>query len=200
MACSAVVPHDHEKETVTMNALYRASRVLITAAMVLGLAGCNEAEQSEQLLEPVAFHSSDECHVCGMVISDFPGPKGQAVEKGGVRKFCSTAEMLGWWLQPENRMLNAKLYVHDMGRSTWEHPDDKFLIDATSAYYVAGTSLKGAMGVVLATFADESAAKGLAAMHGGRVLRFEDIDQSVLQQTSGMSHDMPGHQQAHAGH
>ncbi|HBM10695.1 NosL protein [Pseudomonas sp. Choline-3u-10] len=183
-----------------MNALYRASRVLITAAMVLGLAGCNEAEQSEQLLEPVAFHSSDECHVCGMVISDFPGPKGQAVEKGGVRKFCSTAEMLGWWLQPENRMLNAKLYVHDMGRSTWEHPDDKFLIDATSAYYVAGTSLKGAMGVVLATFADESAAKGLAAMHGGRVLRFEDIDQSVLQQTSGMSHDMPGHQQAHAGH
>jgi len=200
MACSAVVPHDHEKETVTMNALYRASRVLITAAMVLGLAGCNEAEQSEQLLEPVAFHSSDECHVCGMVISDFPGPKGQAVEKGGVRKFCSTAEMLGWWLQPENRMLNAKLYVHDMGRSTWEHPDDKFLIDATSAYYVAGTSLKGAMGVVLATFADESAAKGLAALHGGRVLRFEDIDQSVLQQTSGMSHDMPGHQQAHAGH
>jgi len=200
MACSAVVPHDHEKETVTMNALYRASRVLITAAMVLGLAGCNEAEQSEQLLEPVAFHSSDECHVCGMVISDFPGPKGQAVEKGGVRKFCSTAEMLGWWLQPENRMLNAKLYVHDMGRSTWEHPDDKFLIDATSAYYVAGTSLKGAMGVVLATFADESAAKGLAAMHGGRVLRFEDIDQSVLQQSSDMSHDMPGHQQAHAGH
>lgn len=189
-----------EKETVMMNTLYRASRVLVTAALMLGLAACNEAEQSEQLLEPVAFHSSDECHVCGMVISDFPGPKGQAVEKGGVRKFCSTAEMLGWWLQPENRMLNAKLYVHDMGRSTWENPDDQYLIDATSAYYVVGTSLKGAMGVVLATFSDESAAKSLAAMHGGRVLRFEDIDQSVLQQSSGMSHDMPGHQQAHAGH
>ncbi len=189
-----------EKETVMMHTLYRASLVLVTAALMLGLAACNEAEQSEQLLEPVAFHSSDECHVCGMVISDFPGPKGQAVEKGGVRKFCSTAEMLGWWLQPENRMLDAKLYVHDMGRSTWENPDDQYLIDATSAYYVAGTSLKGAMGVVLATFADESAAKSLAAMHGGRVLRFEDIDQSVLQQSSGMAHDMPGHQQAHAGH
>ncbi len=189
-----------EKETVMMHTLYRASRVLVTAALMLGLAACNEAEQSEQLLEPVAFHSSDECHVCGMVISDFPGPKGQAVEKGGVRKFCSTAEMLGWWLQPENRMLDAKLYVHDMGRSTWENPDDQYLIDATSAYYVAGTSLKGAMGVVLATFADESAAKSLAVMHGGRVLRFEDIDQSVLQQSSGMAHDMPGHQQAHAGH
>lgn len=184
-----------------MNALYtHASRVMLAAALFLGLAACGEAERDEQPLEPVAFHSSDECHVCGMVISDFPGPKGQAVERGGVRKFCSTAEMLGWWLQPENRMLKAKLYVHDMGRSTWEQPDDEYLIDATSAYYVTGTQLKGAMGAVLATFAEESAAKGLAALHGGRVLRFEDIDQSILQQASGMQHGTSNHQQAHAGH
>ena len=184
-----------------MNALYtHASRVLIATALLFGLAGCGEAERDEQPLEPVAFHSSDECHVCGMVISDFPGPKGQAVEKGGVRKFCSAAEMLGWWLQPENRMLNAKLYVHDMGRSTWEQPDDEYLIDATSAYYVTGTQLKGAMGAVLATFSDESAAKGLAALHGGRVLRFEDIDQSVLQQASGTPHRASDQEQAHAGH
>lgn len=183
-----------------MNALYiRASRALV-AVLALGLAGCNEAEQPEQLLEPVAFHASDECHVCGMAITDFPGPKGQAVGKEGAKKFCSTAELLGWWLQPENRMLDVKLYVHDMGRSTWEQPDDHYLIDATTAFYVAGTSLKGAMGAVLATFADESAAKALAVKHGGRVLRFDEIDQSVLQQTSGMSHDMSGHQQAHAGH
>ncbi len=56
------------------------------------------------------------------------------------------------------------------------------------------------MGAVLATFADETAAKGLAALHGGRVLRFEEIDQSVLQQASGMPHGMSDHQQAHAGH
>jgi copper chaperone NosL len=182
-----------------MNGLYKqASRVLV-ALLALGLAGCNEAEQTEQALEPVAFHASDECHVCGMAISDFPGPKGQAVGKGGVKKFCSTAELLGWWLQPENRMSNATLYVHDMGRSTWEQPDDHYLIDATTAYYVAGTGLKGAMGAVLATFAEQSAAKALAAMHGGRVLRFDEIDQSVLQQTQGMHH-MPGQHQAHAGH
>lgn len=184
-----------------MNALYtRASHVLIGAVLLLGLAGCNEAEQSEQRLDPVTFHSEDECHVCGMVISDFPGPKGQAVEKGGVRKFCSTAEMLGWWLQPENRMMDAKLYVHDMGRSTWEQPNDEYLIDATSAYYVAGTSLKGAMGAVLATFADEAAANALAEEHGGRVLRFDDIDQSVLQQSSGVHHGTSDPQHAHAGH
>lgn len=182
-----------------MNGLYKQASRVLAAVLFVGLAGCNEAEQTERVLEPVAFHASDECHVCGMAIGDFPGPKGQAVGKGGVKKFCSTAELLGWWLQPENRVGDAKLYVHDMGRSTWEQPDDHYLIDATTAYYVAGTDLKGAMGAVLATFADESAAKALATMHGGRVLRFEDIDQSVLQQTQGM-HDMHGQHQAHAGH
>ncbi len=142
-----------------MNALHRiGAGTLFALALAFTLAGCGEKEEVQQSLEPVAFHDSDECHVCGMIITDFPGPKGQAVEKGGVRKFCSTAEMLGWWLQPENRLLNAKLYVHDMGRSVWEHPDDGHLIDATSAYYVVGTSLKGAMGASLATFAEEQAA------------------------------------------
>src|SRR5690554_7359072 len=76
-----------------------------------------------------------------MVVMDFPGPKGQAVARDGVRKFCSTAEMLSWWLQPENRILQLRLYVHDMGRSHWDQPDDAYLVDATQAWYVTGTGL-----------------------------------------------------------
>jgi len=159
----------------------KAVRLMLAALLALGLAACNEAEQPSQKLAPVAFHSSDECHVCGMIIGDFPGPKAEVVEQGSVKKFCSTAEMLGWWLQPENQHLTAKIYVHDMGRSAWASPDDTYLIDATEAYYVAGTQLKGAMGVVLASFADEQAAQALATREGGRVLRFSEIDQQVLQ-------------------
>ncbi|UVO18852.1 nitrous oxide reductase accessory protein NosL [Stutzerimonas stutzeri] len=191
-----------------MNRLYHHGiRALLLLALGLGLAACGEKEEVKQTLDPVAFHENDECHVCGMVISDFPGPKGQAVEKGGVKKFCSTAEMLGWWLQPENKLLDAKLYVHDMGKSQWEHPDDAYLIDATSAYYVIGTSLKGAMGASLATFSDEAAAQKLAAEHGGRVLRFEQIDQALLQEAASMQHGAmhdehapAQHDYAHAGH
>lgn len=169
-----------------MKAFYtKASGVLI--AMLL-LTGCGESEQTTQVQEPVAFHADDECHVCGMVVLDFPGPKGQAIEKGGVKKFCSTGEMIGWWLQPENRVLDVRLYVHDMAHGSWEHPDNDHLIDAKSAWYVAGTQLKGAMGAVLASFSDEAAARQLAAEHGGRVLRFEEIDQVVLQEGVGMEH------------
>src|SRR5690606_38262471 len=93
-------------------------------AVLLGLAGCGDREEAEVSLDPVAFHSEDECHVCGMVVMAVSGPKGQAVARDGVRKFCSTADMLSWRLQPENRILQLRLSVHDMGRSNWHQPDD----------------------------------------------------------------------------
>jgi copper chaperone NosL len=179
-----------EKATMK-NVSTHTARTLAALLLGLLLMACSEPDEQQQSLGPVAFHDTDECHVCGMIITDFPGPKGQAVDKTGVKKFCSAAEMLGWWLQPENRIGGAKLYVHDMGRSEWAKPDDSHLIDATSAFYVVGlgdSGLKGAMGAVLASFADEQAAGKLAAIHGARVLRFEQIDQDVLQQAAATQH------------
>lgn len=164
-------------------------KIRVLAALLVGLllTACDKEQASSFSDAPVAFHPNDECHVCGMVINEFPGPKGQMVEQGGVKKFCSTAEMLGWWLQPENHHDTAKLYVHDMGRSQWDTPDDRHLIDARTAFYVLGTGLKGAMGVVLASFADEAKAQKVATDTGGRVLRFTEIDLALLQQPAGHS-------------
>ena len=181
----------------------RAVRALSNTLLCLGLAACGETEKEVVTLDPVAFHDGDECHVCGMIITEFPGPKGQAVEKNGVRKFCSTAEMFGWWLQPENLHLDATLYVHDMSDTDWNHPDDAKLIDARTAWYVSGIDVPVAMGGVLATFADEQAAHALAREKQGRVLRFEDISQALLQDiaSSGMRHDMPDmHSHGHSHH
>ncbi|MGX1174727.1 nitrous oxide reductase accessory protein NosL [Pseudomonas sp. R151218B TE3479] len=80
---------------------FKAGRLLAGLLMCLALAACDKAEPLAASEAVPAFHPGDECHVCGMVITDFPGPKGAAVGAGGVKKFCSTAEMLGWWLQPE---------------------------------------------------------------------------------------------------
>ena len=151
------------------------------------LTACDKPVQASYSDAPSAFHPSDECHVCGMIIDGFPGPKGEVVEHSGIKKFCSTAEMIGWWLQPENHHGDARLYVHDMEHSPWNSPDDTQLIDAKDAYYVVGTRLKGAMGVVLASFSSQQAAEKLATEQGGRVLRFSEIDQAVLQQPA-MSH------------
>ena len=181
---------------------------LLVLLFGLSLAGCGDDEQTQVSYDPVAFHGDDECHICGMIIADFPGPKGQAVERDGVRKFCSTAEMFSWWLQPENRILDARLYVHDMGRSHWDRPDDEHLVDATQAWYVSGTPLKGAMGASLAAFADRAAAEELAAQHeGAEILAFDDIDEAFLAQAAAAQHGGRDHMHppmdshdSHSGH
>lgn len=173
--------------------LYYSQRLILGLILAVGLAACSDEKQTQVNYDPVAFHSDDECHICGMIISDFPGPKGEAIGRDGVRKFCSTSEMLGWWLQPENQISDARLYVHDMGKSHWDQPDDAHLIDATQAWYVLGTPLKGAMGASLASFAQEVDARDLASQHNGRVVRFEDIDQALLQQTIADQHTQDQH-------
>src|SRR5690606_6670674 len=153
-------------------------------------------EEAEVSLDPVAFHSEDECHVCGMVVMDFPGPKGQAVARDGVRKFCSTAEMLSWWLQPENRILQLRLYVHDMGRSHWDPPAAACLVDATQGWHVTGSGLAAASGASLASCAEREAAEALAArLQGPRAAPCCNNDERSLQQAAapqhaGMWHDM----------
>ena len=127
------------------------TRVLAALLVGLLLTACDKEQASSFSDAPVAFHPNDECHVCGMVINEFPGPKGQVVERGAVKKFCSTAEMLGWWLQPENHHDDAKLYVHDMGRSPWDSPNDMHLIDARSAFYVIGRLAVGSILIAITT-------------------------------------------------
>jgi len=70
------------------NAFLDTSRTLLVLLFGLFLAACGEPVEQKQNLGPVAFHSSDECHVCGMIITDFPGPKGEAVDGALVKKFA----------------------------------------------------------------------------------------------------------------
>ena len=75
----------------------------LLAIVFLTLIACEDADIKEQLREPTAFHDSDECHVCGMVIARFQGPKSMAFirKQQQAIRFCSTYEMFIWLLQPE---------------------------------------------------------------------------------------------------
>ncbi|WP_342631054.1 nitrous oxide reductase accessory protein NosL [Marinobacter alkaliphilus] len=151
---------------------------LTAALMAITLAGCSNGEQQAVAKpDPVHFDSGDECHVCGMVITNFPGPKGQAFteRQQHTRKFCSTKDMFAWFLQPENVNRDHTLYVHNMAETHWDHPDDTHLIDAREAFYVVGSERTGAMGPTLASFETESEATDFAATYGGEILSFDDI-------------------------
>nr|WP_265013650.1 nitrous oxide reductase accessory protein NosL [Marinobacter zhanjiangensis] len=161
-------------------------------AFALFLVACSESEETARAKpDPVHFEPGDECHVCGMTITRFPGPKGEAIagKQEQVRKFCSTRDMFSWLFQPENVNRDHVLYVHDMAQTDWEHPDDTALIDAREAVFVVGSERTGAMGPTLASFADRTDAEGFAGEHGGEVLAFSEVRMEHLTM-SGAGHSM----------
>ncbi|MCD8521927.1 MAG: nitrous oxide reductase accessory protein NosL [Saccharospirillaceae bacterium] len=172
---------------------------VVTLMLSALLAGCSQPTNSETTKQsPVAFHSSDECHVCGMAITRFPGPKGEAITGSGkIRKFCSSAEMLHWWLQPENQVQNMTLYVHDMSLSDWNKPDDAHLIDAMQAFYVAAPDMAGAMGTPIASFADKESAEIFASDRKTSVMTFSQLKDALLQHQQMMGDN---HSEDHSMH
>ena len=161
-----------------------SSHLLILAlAGTLMLSACSDTEQTTANTAPQAFNESDECHVCGMIIDRFPGPKGQGMagqKQTITRKFCSTRDLFSWYFQPDIRPNVTQMYVHDMGRSDWTHPDDRHLMDAKSATYVIGSAKKGAMGPTLAAFADPADANAFAEQHGGSVVKFSELTLDII--------------------
>ncbi len=122
------------------------------------------------------------CHVCGMILARFPGPKGEAYVDEAPRPlhFCSTLELLVWLRQPEAAAQVRSAWVHDMGGTPWERPDDTRWVRAEQAWYVAGHRLPGAMGPTLASFARREDAERFAREHGGRVLGWRDVTLDLL--------------------
>lgn len=160
------------------------TKLVSIVLFALLLLGCNSDDATKQFVDPQSFESTQECHVCGMVIVRFPGPKAQAFETRGeqMRKFCSTMEMMIWYLQPENLANVSSVYVHDMTFSPWDKPKDKHLIDAKSAIYVLGSDMSASMGSSLASFSSESAAQSFIEQHGGEQFVFIALSLNLLMQ------------------
>lgn len=151
--------------------------------LCLGLVACESPSEEAVNYEPIAIEPGDECHVCGMIITRFPGPKGEAFvrHQSNVMKFCSTRDLFTWLLQPETASQVEAVFVHDMARNDWDKPGDTPLIDAHAAWYVVGSRRMGAMGPTLASFAERADAEAFSEQYGGRMVGFDAIDLALLE-------------------
>lgn len=150
---------------------------------VVLLPGCGGDEESAAVVQrAVAIEHGDECHLCGMVISEQPGPKGELYERGASapRKFCSTRDLFAYLLDPERSHRIETVYVHDMAVTPWDHPDDETFIDAREAWFVAGSDRPGSMGATLGSFSRRDHAQAFVDTYGGRLYRFEEIDLALI--------------------
>lgn len=158
------------------------------------LHGCSETpSESTEVFKAVHIDDTDECHLCGMVINQFPGPKGQLFEKNrqSVRNFCSTNDLFAYLLQPENKHQIARALVHDMTASAWNDTRETALIDVKDAWYVGGHKLPGAMGPTLASFKEKAAAQAFIEQQGGNLLAFKDITLTSLAELNKLRMTMP---------
>ena len=158
-----------------------AKRFLGAAALCVLLAGCSE--EAAVSVAPVAFDAHDRCHMCGMVIAHYEGPKAEVFIKGAegeAVKFCSGRDAFTFALQPENARRLLGFFIHNMGETDWESPSDAALIDATKAVYVYGHDIEGVMGSEPAAFSSEEKARAFMAKHGGKLVSYKDVTLELL--------------------
>jgi copper chaperone NosL len=163
-----------------------ARRWLGGLALIAALGACSQAA-----VRAIAQDPADDtaCALDGMVLKDFPGPKAQIhYAEGKPEFFCDLMELFGTVLAPEHKRVIAGLFVQDMGKADWDHPQGNW-IDAKSAVYVVGSRKHGSMGPTIGSFARQEDAEAFAKKEGGKVLRFAEIGIDMISMHGGAAHD-----------
>lgn len=157
----------------------------------LGLAGaCSRQDGTAVAAAPQPIGAQASCSLDGMLLADYPGPKGQILYRGEpeVHWFCDTTEVLNTLLRPEQVRPLVGAWVQDMALADWERPQGHW-VDARKAHYVLGSRRHGSMGPTAASFAEAAAAAAFVQQWGGRALAFGAITPEAVDLTGGALHD-----------
>lgn len=160
------------------------------ALAAVALAGCGRKDEAADAGRPHEIAAQSSCSLDGMLLADYPGPKGQIIYRGDsqVNWFCDSVELLNALLKPEQVRPLLTAHVQDMAKADWDKPVGHW-VDARQAFYVLGSKRHGSMGPTAASFAEEGAAKAFAAQWGGRVLRYAEIKPEMVDLSGGALHD-----------
>lgn len=166
----------------------RAMALAWLLALVAALSACDQKQDIAAV--PLEIDRGTSCELDGMLLADYPGPKGQ-IRYGGQDRpvfFCDTLELLNTLIAGEQVRPVQGAWVQDMARADWQQPQGAW-IDARSAVYVFGSKRHGSMGPTAASFAQEADANKFAEEHGGKVIKFGDIKSDMVDLSGGALHD-----------
>lgn len=150
------------------------------------IAGCVKQEAPAQ---PRALEAGTVCALDGMMLVEYPGPKAQIhYADGEVLYFCDTVEMFSLLLRPEQHKRVRGVFTQDMASADWRSPRGHW-IDARKAFYVAGSRRHGSMGPTFAAFSRKQDAEAFAEKYGGKVLRFDEVDITMVDLRGGVRRD-----------
>lgn len=160
---------------------------LVWLGLFAGIAGC---ERGERPVSPAEISAGTACHLDGMLLGEYPGPKAQlhVIGRREPMFFCDTTELFNTLLAGEQVLKVQAIYVQDMGRADWEQPRGHW-IDARQGFYVLGSKRPGSMGPTIPSFAQEADAQRHAKEYSGKVLPFAAITKDMVDLSGGVLHD-----------
>lgn len=170
--------------------LRRPTRLALALLLATGLLAACGDKGDGTALAPVEIGRDTACELDGMLLADYPGPKGQILYAGEAAPdfFCDTTELLSTLLAGEQVRAVRAAYAQDMAKADWNQPQG-YWIDAKTALYVVGSKRHGSMGPTIASFAEEADAQQFSKEYGGKVLRFAEIKKDMVDLRGGALHD-----------
>jgi copper chaperone NosL len=167
--------------------LFTSFKYAGSLALLAWLSACQRgAPQAVMAREP---GPDTACVLDGMLLKDFPGPKGQIhYAEGAPDFFCDLNELFAALLAPEQKRALTAVMVQDMGKTDWDHPTANW-IDAKTAFYISGSRKRGSMGPTLASFSSLQEAEKFSQQEGGKALRFDQITADMVNLTGGVVND-----------
>ena len=183
----------------------RRQLLVATGAGTVGvLAGCLGGDDGE-LPAASAIEADDSCEQCGMVLTEHPGPVGQAFYddhpdlEDDRATFCSGTCTYGWTLDEAEEGYDPLVtYLTDYSSADWEtldeggeafisaHFDAEDQADVTALSLVAGSDLHGAMGQEIIGFSEAGDAQTFLDTYGGQRLEHEDVTRELVDSLGGM--------------
>ncbi len=168
-------------------------KYLTLLCLALSLTSCGDQEIAQPDRSPIALSDDAIGHFCGMQVSEHKGPKGQIFLKGQKSPlwFISVRDSLAYSRMPDEKYKISTIYVSDMGKAeSWDQPGDDAWIRAEDAWYVAGSSRSGGMGMAeFVPFSDKTKAEEFIGSYGGILTKMQEIKTDALLGSNDMDKD-----------
>lgn len=127
-------------------------------------------------IKTIEVTKKDKCPVCGMFVYKYPNWVAEVVYDGGRYLFDGPKDMFKLFLNSEKYNLKSskikELWVTDYYNLS--------AVDAKHAFFVVGSNVYGPMGRELVPFGVEADAKNFLKDHGGKILKFDEVDEGVI--------------------
>ncbi|CQH63322.1 NosL family protein (plasmid) [Halobacterium hubeiense] len=168
-----------------------------TTAVAAGLAGCLGGGGTDDAPAPVTIPDGATCDVCGMAITQQPGPTAEIFyanarpsDHENPARFDSVWEAFQFDFRHD--WTRTAFYVTDYSAVDYDvrtdgdqqllstHYERAAFVDATAATYVVGSAVVGAMGKDLVGFAERADAERFRDEYGGDLATFDDVTPDLV--------------------